>query len=190
MSKKEEELQISSESYEQSEIETDDAIVYSRFYHYLAHLNHLTPLSETELGAIVAPRKMMKGMGFGFAKNDQVFCVHLTGLLKDYFERFTPIHCILSEDDDEQQGITFMMKPLKFGDYNFPPVILFLPIISPRVFRRVKNNSDRVCFTEIERSIIDPNGYEVKNVLDGYVKISSRSDYTAKDKNEKMMRMF
>lgn len=185
-----EEIEISGEVYEQSVIEVDDTISYIRFYHYLAHLNYLNPLQETKQGALVAPPKMMKSIGYGFARNNQVFCVHLTGIMFEYFERFFPVQCILTDKDADEDGIILMMKPLKYAEYKFPPLILFLPILSPLIFNRLKNNCDKVCFTKLEQSAINPDYYEVEKVLEGCVKISTKAELTIKDEHEEIKRMF
>lgn len=186
----EQQIQISEDIYNKSVEEVDDAIVFMQFYHYLAHLNYLSPLKENYLGAIIVPFKMLSSIGYGFAKNDQVFCLHLSGLIKDYFERFTPIHCILTEPDEDEQGVIFMMKPLKYGDYFFPPIQFFFPVSSPRIMGRIRASSDKVCFTEIERSIIKPECFEVKSVLDGYVAISTKESFTNEEEDDVILRMF
>lgn len=185
-----EDIEISGEVYEQSVIEVDDTISYLRFYHYLAHLNYLNPLQETKQGALIAPPKMMSSIGYGFARNNQVFCVHLMGIMFEYFERFFPVQCAITDETSDENGLILMMKPLKFAEYKFPPLILFLPIHSPIIFNRLKNNCDRVCFTKLEQSIINPSYYEVETVLKGCVKISTKAELNIKDETEEIKRMF
>lgn len=175
-----EELEISPEAYDIAAQQVNDGVTYFRFSHYLARLNYIEPLIETSNGSIIVPRKMLASVAYGFAHDDNVFCIHLTGVLFDFFKQLFPIECMFV-DDGENQGITVMMKPVKYADYSFPPLKMFFPIIAKRVYERGLSSSKTLSFTRIEQSLLNPSQYEILNVHDEYVKISTLSDFTNKD---------
>lgn len=175
-----EDLEISPEAYDTAAQQVNDAVTYFRFSHYLARLNYIEPLIETSNGSIIVPRKMLASVAYGFAHDDDVFCIHLTGVLFEFFKQLFPIECMFV-DDGENQGITVMMKPVKYADYSFPPLKIFFPIIAKRVYDRGLSGSKTLSFTRIEQSLLNASQYEIVNVHDEYVKISTLSDFTDKD---------
>lgn len=177
------ELEISPEAYDIAAQQVNDAVAYFRFSHYLARLNYIESLTETTNGSLIVPRKMLYSVAYGFAHDDDVFCIHLTGVLFEFFKQLFPIECMFVDDGDNQ-GIAVMMKPVKYADYSFPPLKIFFPIIAKRVYERGLSSSKTLSFTRIEQSLIDPSQYEVVSTHDDYVKISTLNDFTSKDSAE------
>ena len=174
------ELEISPQAYDIASRQVDDSIVYFRLSHYLSRLNYIERLAETKNGSIIAPRKMLTSVAYGFARNDAVFCLHLTGVLFEFFDTLFPIESIIIDEGD-YQGIALMLKPLKYADYSFPPLKIFFPNVSRNVFNRLSDRSKTLCITRIERSLIDPKKQEFVRVSDSYVKISTISDFEPSD---------
>ena len=177
------ELEISPEAYDIAALQVNDSVAYFRFSHYLARLNYIELLTETANGSLVIPRKMLASVAYGFAHDDDVFCIHLAGVIFEFFQQLFPIECMFVDDGD-LQGIAVMMKPVKYADYSFPPLKVFFPIIAKRVYERGVANSKTLSFTRIEQSLIDPSKYEIVSVIDDYVKISTLNDFTSKDSAE------
>lgn len=173
-------FEISPEAYDIASLQVNDSIAYFRFSHYLARLNYIEPLVETTNGALVIPRKMLASVAYGFARNDDIFCIHLAGVIFEFFEQLFPIECMFVDDGDIQ-GIAVMMKPVKYADYSFPPLKVFFPIIAKRVYDRAASTSKTLSFTKIEQSLIDPSKYEILSIIDDYVKISTLNDFTSVD---------
>lgn len=176
-------LEISPEAYDIASLQVNDSIAYFRFSHYLARLNYIETLKETTNGSLIVPRKMLASVAYGFARDGDVFCIHLSGVIFEFFEQLFPIECMFVDDGDDQ-GIAVMMKPVKYADYSFPPLKLFFPIIAKRVYERAIKQSKTLSFTRIEQSLIDPSKYEILKNIDGYVKISTLNDFTSKDSAE------
>lgn len=177
------ELEISPEAYDIAALQVNDSIAYFRFAHYLARLNYISTLKETTNGSLIVPRKMLASVAYGFAHDNKVFCIHLSGVLFEFFQQLFPIECMFV-DDGENQGIAVMMKAVKYADYSFPPLKLFFPIIAKRVYERAVKESKTLSFTRIEQSLIDPSKYEVIDTIEDYVKISTLNDFTSKDAAE------
>lgn len=177
------ELEISPEAYDIATQQVNDSIAHFRFSHYLARLNYIEPLGETTNGSLIVPRKMLASVAYGFAHDDEVFCIHLSGVIFEFFQQLFPIECMFV-DDGETQGIAVMMKPVKYADYSFPPLKLFFPIIAKRVYQRAVSTSKTLSFTKIEQSLIDPSKYEIVSIIDDYVKISTLEDFNSKDSAE------
>ena len=179
------ELEISPEAYDIAQQQVDDAVMYFRLCHYLSRQNYIEQLTETKHGSLIIPRKMLYSVAYGFARDDSVFCIHFTGVLFEFFSQLMPIESMFV-DDGENIGIAVMMKPIKYADYSFPPLKLFFPIVSRRIFNRAKEASKTLSITRIEKSLIDTKRpkYEVVAVADGFVKISSIEDFAAKDNSE------
>lgn len=177
---KSKEIEISPQAYDIASRQVDDSIVYFRLSHYLSRLNYIERLAETKNGSIVIPRKMLASVAYGFARNDEVFCLHLTGVLFEFFDTFFPIETVIVDEGD-YQGIALMLKPFKYADYTFPPLKLFFPIISRHVFNRLSDRSKILCITQIEQSLINPKKQEFVRVSDSYVKISTAADFDASD---------
>ena len=94
------ELEISPQAYDIASRQVDDSIVYFRLSHYLSRLNYIERLAETKNGSIIAPRKMLTSVAYGFARNDAVFCLHLTGVLFEFFDTLFPIESIIIDEGD------------------------------------------------------------------------------------------
>lgn len=172
------EFEISQESYLIATEQVDRAVAYFRFYHFLSRLNYINPLVESKHGAVVVPPEMLRSIGYGFARNDSVFCIHLTGVLHSFFEELLPIESMFVNDRD-YRGIVVMLPPVNYADYSFPPFKLLFPIPSMRIFNRGLASSKTLNFTKISRSLINPTRYEVNSVIDGYVKISTLDDFSS-----------
>lgn len=176
-------LEISPEAYDIAALQVNDAVTYFRLCHYLSRLNYIEQLTETKNGSLIIPRKMLYSVAYGFAHNDSVFCIQLTGVLFEFFKQLFPIESMLIDDGDNR-GVAVMMKPIKYADYNFPPLKLFFPVVAKRVFDRAQATSKTLSITRIEQSLIDPSKHEVVDVAEGSVKISSMDDFLDKDNSE------
>lgn len=176
-------LEISPEAYDIAALQVNDSVMYFRLCHYLSRLNYIEPLTETRNGSLVVPRKMLYSVAYGFAHDDSVFCIHFTGVLFDFFKQLMPIESMFIDDGDNR-GIAIMMKPIKYADYNFPPLKLFFPIVAKRVFDRAVATSKTLSITRIEQSLIDPSKHEVTEIAEGFVNISSMDDFLDKDNSE------
>ena len=177
------ELDISPEAYDIAASQVDDSITYFRLCHYLSRLNYIEPITETKNGALVVPRKMLYSVAYGFSSNDDIFFMHFTGILFDFFKQLMPVKSMFVDDGDNK-GIVVMMKPIKYADYTFPPLRMFFPIAAKRVFERAKASSGKLCIAHIEQSLIDPKKHEVTEVAEGFVEISSIDDFLTRDNSE------
>lgn len=176
-------LDISPEAYDTAASQVDDSITYFRLCHYLSRLNYIEQITETKNGSLIVPRKMLYSVAYGFSSNDDIFFIHFTGVLFDFFKQLMPIKSMFVDDGDNR-GVVVMMKPIKYADYSFPPLKLFFPIVAKRVFERAIASSEKLCITHIEQSLINPKKHEVTEIAEGFVEIFSMDDFLTKDNSE------
>lgn len=178
-----EENQIDPKIIMQSNREVRHAIAYLRMYHYLSSLQAVAPLETTLNGALIMPHKVMGSLGFGFACNQEVFCLHATGFLFDVFSELKPVVANI-----EHNGLTVKFSELKYADYKLPPIILSFPIINNKVYEIAQSCLSMV-ITKIEPSLLELNSEEVVEVLNPPLLLQSKSiDDT--DGSDKLSKVF
>lgn len=163
--------------------ETTHLADFLKFYYFLSSLNAVTNLSMTQRGAYVLPHTVMKCIGYGFAHNDSVFCVHLTGYLSEIIPQLKLTNALVCEE-----GITFKFMPLKFADYLVPALMVHLPIINTALYQKAQK-ATYIVLTQIDSSYQEHAKFEVKKVFNPPIIFDDKKEKNTDD-HSNIDRMF